>query len=195
MKKMNLGREGTIYVSSFLKKGSGLAAFLHTMVEHNGIVFAPLPNDFSDARARQFDVGGMGCRAEIYAWFVNYARQLPPGIMVFQDLWAKPDDLIARPPTHDDFFICGGGVYYFIQTKSLSEYLFEKIVKQIASFAWLGVYLRHDFGTYRLPRGVVQDAALIKKIAENTQMLATNAYDQDGLIVWQSSESFGEKLN
>jgi hypothetical protein len=51
-----------------------------------------------------------------------------------------------------------------------------------------GLGLRANFGIYNPPRGTVRDTALIRKMAENALALAVDAYDQDGLLIWQGPQ-------
>lgn len=188
LRETDLGDEGREYVVSSLRGETGLCSKILVESQRAGEVFAPLPVGTSRERAVQFNAGGLMSRHETFAWFARHLQQLsgdmPTGSLVFEDVWAKPQDA-AR--SRDGLFFDQSNVYYVIDLdldKSDAAAI-EFAVRQIKSFLFVAVFSSFNFRAADVPPTRVVTAALIDQIAKGAQEVFLSAYDQEGLVVWR----------
>jgi hypothetical protein len=182
--EIDLGEEGKQYISSWFRGGTGLCSKIP--LERGGDVFAPLPAGTPRERALQFKVGGLTSWRETCVWFERHLEQLSDrtgdGSLVFQDVWAKPQD----PARGFDglFFDRSSGVYYVLGAHEINAAAISLTMRRIKSFLLVAVFCKCSFRPADLSSPGILDETLIDEMANNAQEVFVTAYDREGMVVW-----------
>src|ERR1700726_2827627 len=95
-----LDADGIEYVEQCLRQGTGLCRKLLRLPLASGRAFAPVPRQKRLDRVKSFDEGGLMARHDTIAWLAEHSLHFwdayPTGLLVFQDIWANPNDPPAQ---------------------------------------------------------------------------------------------------
>jgi hypothetical protein len=190
MTEFRLGQDGVDYVRSCLSQGSDLCAKLLELTFADGEAFAPVPDDISPKRAKQFDVGGLVSRRETLDWLTAHLRHLfhdyAAGTFVLQDVWAKPED-VTKKSTGTKRFFHDDNTYYFLDRDELTAENVAQTLRAAQSYLTIAVFAGFQFPLqHAIPCGHV-NGELITDLARATREIFVSAYDQEGLVVWRKS--------
>jgi hypothetical protein len=185
---VSLGSNGIAHVESCLKQGMGLCAKLLEFSFFDGFAFAPLPQGVNPERAKKFDAGGLVSRRATNMWFVEYLQTLcqheSQGSVVFQDIWAKPDDP-AVVNSKVNGFVTNAEVYYFLECSEIDQYAVSRLMGAIQSYLFVAVFVPLPVLSQELLARRRVDDSIIEDIARATLQIFVGAYDQEGIVVWR----------
>lgn len=188
LKEISLGEEGKEYISSWFRGGLGLSSKIPRQLEQGGDVFAPLPAETSRERALQFETGGLTSWRETCAWFERELERLSglakDGSLVFQNVWAKPQDPILKEYDHV-FFDRSSSVYYVLGHHDINAASISTTMRQVYSFLFVAVFCNFSFSVADVPTTRILDETIIDGMAANAQEVFVSAYDREGLVVWR----------
>lgn len=182
--EVDLRAAGIDHVDRRLRQGTGLCRKLLRLELASGRAFAPVPAHTTLDRAKSFDAGGLMPERDAIAWLGGYLQKLwatdPAGVLVFQDTWASPDDPPV-PIAPQSRFITSENIYYFVEKNMVARDL-EHTWRAITSFAWIGIFTR---ARARLIPGARVGDDIIEELARSTHAIFVEAYDREGLVVWE----------
>jgi hypothetical protein len=190
MNEIRLGQEGIEYVRSCLRQGSDLCTKILEFTLVDGEAFAPVPDDISFKRLKQFNVGGLLSRKETVDWLARYLKGLfqknASGTFVLQDVWAKPED-VAGVTSGTKRFFHEENVYYFLAHGDLKQRHIAETLREVRSHLIVAVFARLQLPLHQIIPGGRVSNGLIADLAKATQEVLVSAYDQEGLVVWRKS--------
>jgi hypothetical protein len=188
MNEIRLGQEGIEYVRSCLRQGSDLCTKILELTLVDGEAFAPVPDDISLKRLKQFNVGGLLSRKEMVDWLTRHLKGLfhnnATGTFVLQDVWAKPEDVAgvtsgARKFFHEE------NVYYFLGHGDLKQHHIAETLREVRSYLIVAIFARLELPLHQIIPGGRVSNGLITDLAKATREVFVSAYDQEGLVVWR----------
>jgi hypothetical protein len=186
--EISVDGEGLDYLRSILEQGTGMCSQLLQLPLVNGAMFSPLPKGTSVQRATKFSTGGIMKMREMKHWLATHLKSLsekfPAGTILFQDIWAKPGDPIVQS-ARSGILLTKGEVYYYLKANECNEELVNMAVADVTSFFLVGVFTHWSVSAATFPLGAqAADESIIKRVAEETEVIFVGAYDQESLVVW-----------
>jgi hypothetical protein len=188
LKEISLGEEGKEYILSCFRGELGLSSRIPRQLEQGGDVFAPLSAETSRERALQFETGGLMSWRETCAWFEREVERLSGradnGSLVFQNVWAKPQDPILKEYDRV-FFDRSSSVYYVLGRHDINAASISRTVRQVYSFLFIAAFCNFSFSAADAPSTRILDETIINGMAANAQEVFVSAYDREGFVVWR----------
>ena len=185
MKKMILGDSARLYMNEILSGCPGAARVLADQVSKRGGIFAPMPPETTEARALNFETGGLLSQTNALCWMFDDLRSRPDGTLVAQDIWSQPSDLECCEPRIQTYFTEENEVYFYLPLRSLSLRNLKELHKHITSFQFVGFYLTQS-RDYQFPRHRAS-TGFVESLAQCASAVYISAYDQESWLVWDSA--------
>jgi hypothetical protein len=195
LKEVGLGQAGIDYLLEWLKGAGGLSTALAKAVNDGGTVFAPVPDDVTLDRAKQFNAGGLMRDFYASAWFASHLSSLcrsnPGSVVIFQDSWVEPNFPAVAKSNLNKFFH-GSTVYYFLDCKSINASSLDQAIHTMSSFLFIAAFVEFPLSAQDIPADRYVSDQLVGRLAQSTQEVFVGAFNQEGLVVWNRSASMSQ---
>jgi len=146
LREVALGEQGIEYVKSCLEQGRGLCELARIEIFSGGVTFAPIPDQTTDVRAKNFAMGGLLSQLDTKEWLLDHIANADfkeqPHSIVIQDIWAKPEDRVVLRPKIRRMLSNNSDVYYILNVNDISKESVKNIFEVIESFQFVAVLTR-----------------------------------------------------
>jgi hypothetical protein len=186
MNKVELHDDGVRYLRETLNQGLGLAAALIGHICDNDSTYAFLPRTVEASAVIKFEQGGICTLGQSLKCLARHISALPPGLIVVQDIWATVSDLTSRENLWKKHFTVEDQLYFFENSRLLSENSLRALHAQVSSYLFIACYLPSE--DEAPPRSAVVPAYL-ETIANLACEIYVSAYDQEGFVIWERSKT------
>jgi hypothetical protein len=191
LKELPLGEDGVRYVRSCLEDGTSLSQEILRQAFTGGTACALVPEGVGLTRAKDFDTGGLMSRGDMQDWLVDHllalCRAEPESTIVFEDPWGGRRGDPAVMAGRESKFFHGSFVYYFVEARAATDHAIRKAMNAVASYLFIAALARFPLTSAKLPDDRSVGDAVVRALAESTQEVFVEAYDQEGLVIWERS--------
>jgi hypothetical protein len=189
----NLGTQGIEYVYwSLSHSTTALASFLLREIPlGRGHAFTFTMDDIDPSRLNDFHDGVFGqrgageVRAALGAFIIRYLQREPPRYLVFEDVNSRASDPgLSASDAH--YVVHSVEVYHFLEAGNVTEKAVSQTIAYANGFVTNGI-LTSDRMLPILRDRENLDALQLVALAKGTDYILSEAYDNEGFVIWARS--------
>lgn len=182
IKPLDLGKFGRKFLEEEFAQDISLSSEISKHFDEDDKFFAPLEVTETLSQAIHFRTGNSRPTEAIKKWLIDFINSKWENNfrLVIADPWAKPEDIKKYPPKLK-YFLTNTNVYYLPEADNLYSAL--KLAKRESNFLFFGFIISPE--TILPENGTLLDEYSIQRLASNTKLAFSRAYDWEGYVVWK----------